>query len=77
MFGDALLASLPKVTDVHALASRRSTLISATHIGEKRGWAVCFSAQLYPTPTSRRKSQLDIGMSPGRKASVAWIVLTQ
>jgi hypothetical protein len=74
MFGDALLASLPKVVGSAAYIPS-STLISSNPVREKRGWAVCFSTQFYPTPTFRAKSA-DIGMSAGHKASVACIVPT-
>ena len=46
-----------------------STLTLNNPFGEKRGWAIYFYVQFYPTPTFRAKSA-DIGMSPGRKATL-------
>ena len=74
MFGDALLALLPKVIGF-CLNVPSSTLILSNLYQGKRGWAICFSAQFYPTPTFRAKSA-DFGMPAGRKASVACILST-
>ena len=37
-------------------------------IREKCGWAICFSARFYPTPTLRGQSA-NCGMPPDRKAT--------
>ena len=41
------------------------TLTLRNPLGEKRGWAICFSTQFYPTPTFRARST-DCEMFPGR-----------
>jgi hypothetical protein len=67
-FGDALLALMTK-------SDRVLPVVAIEHadfeqpVEVKRGWAICFCVQFYPTPTFRAKSA-DIGMSPGRKATL-------
>ena len=69
MVGDALLALMAKSGRVSAYNGPSSTLTLNNPFREKRGWAIYFYVQFYPTPTSRAKSA-DIGMSPGRKATL-------
>ena len=53
--GDALLALVAKSGRVSAYNGPSSTLTLNNPFG-KRGWAIYFYAQFYPTPTSRAKS---------------------
>ena len=69
MVGDALLALMAKSGRVSAYNGPSSTLTLNNPFRGKRGWAIYFYVQFYPTPTFRAKSA-DIGMSPGRKATL-------
>ena len=66
VFGDALLATTAKGASRGFCCNVPSrTLTLRNPFGEKRGWAICFSTQFYPTPTFRARST-DCEMFPGR-----------
>ena len=69
VFGDALLATQPKVRSRDLLYRPVEHVDLEQPLQEKRGLAICFSAQFYQTPHLTARST-DHKTFPGRKAAL-------